>query len=346
MINTKVHTLGKGLFVIAAGLTLAAGCGSGGDNNAANNAANNATTNNTATTETKNQTVRIGFSPNIVLPQPILLQNNEKYSALSKGLTYEFKSYPGGPGVIEALRAGIVDIGYSGVFPPLNAYSKAKDIVLLAGATTGGTELSVAKNSPIKTVKDLKGKTIGVNQLGSTVDAMVRFNLIEAGLNPEKDVRIQPIDPAEQAEALKHGDVQAVAAPAPWPSQVALSGSGRALLNWKQILDNGKYAAGVVFTTKKFAEANPELVEQYLAVHRAVTDKINADRTAGNADVLAAWSKVTKKTLSPEVSKAAFSTIEYGNETDAAGVQRMADLSFKVGISRQKADMSGFIWKK
>jgi ABC-type nitrate/sulfonate/bicarbonate transport system substrate-binding protein len=44
----------------------------------------------------------------------------------------------------------------------------------------------VNKNSAIKSVQDLKGKAVAINQNGSTVDAMVRYNLLEVGLNPEK----------------------------------------------------------------------------------------------------------------------------------------------------------------
>jgi NitT/TauT family transport system substrate-binding protein len=218
-------------------------------------------------------------------------------------------------------------------------------MVLLAGSATGGTELMVAKDSPIKTVKDLKGKAIGVNQFASTVDAVVRYNLIEAGLNPEKDVKIIPIPPAQQADALKRNEVAAVAAPAPWPSVVAINGNGRPLLDWKQILADGDYLAGVAFTTKKFADKNPNFVRQFVAAHRAITDELNADRTKGDARVLAAWSKVTKKTLKPEVAEAAFKTIQFTNEADEAGLRRDADIAYKVGILRKKADLTGFVYQ-
>jgi ABC-type nitrate/sulfonate/bicarbonate transport system substrate-binding protein len=218
-------------------------------------------------------------------------------------------------------------------------------VVLLAGGATGGTELSVSKDSPIKTVADLKGKTVGVNQLGSTVDAMVRYNIIKAGLVPDKDVKIIEVKPAEQADELKRGDIAAVAAPAPWPSVVAISGNGRPLLDWKQILDGGNYLQGVAFTTKTFAEKNPDLVKKFVAAHRAITDRLNQDREKGDAEVLDAWSKVTKKKLDPAVANAAFKTIQFTNAADQKIFERDQDIAVQVGILKKKGDLNGFIYQ-
>ncbi len=288
--------------------------------------------------------VTVGYNPTISLPQALLGVNEGEFKKRIPGVAFSGRVYAGGADVVEALRAGVVDIGYSGPFPPLKAYLKAGDIVLLSGAAQGGIELMVSKTAPFKTVADLKGKVIGVNTLGSTSEAMVRFNLLDAGLNPDKDVRLVRIEPGDQAEALKGGEVAAVAAPAPWPSVVALNGNARPLLNWKQILDNGDYLTGVLFTTKRFAEANPDFIKQFVAAHRAITDGLNADRAKADTRVLAAWSKLTRKTLNPQAAKAAFSTIRLTNEAAQKSFERDMDVALKVGFLRKKADLNGFIY--
>ena len=330
---------GSAIFVTLA----TAGCGGNapGVENQTSNVTNN--TANSATSGAERKTVRIGFSPNIVQPQPILLQANPKYAALGPNLKFEFKAHQAGPAVIEALRAGTIDVGYSGTLPPLKAWAKAQDIVILAGATDGGTGLTVLKNSPIKSVKDLKGKTVGINQLGSMVDGLVRYTLIQNNLLPDRDVKIQPIEPALQAEALKRGLAAAVAAPAPWPSQVEISGNGRTLVSWKDIFNDGKYASAVLYTTRKIADSNPELIKEYVALHRKITDTINADRTKGDADILQAWQAVSKKKLSPEIARAAFKTITFTNDPNPTGIDRTADLMVKTGIAKKKPDLKGFV---
>jgi NitT/TauT family transport system substrate-binding protein len=298
----------------------------------------------TGAAQNRPQELRIGYLPNIVIPQPLVGFEGGAFARLLPGVALTGRAYPAGPAVLEALRAGALDIAYTGPYPPMTAFMKEKDVVLLAGAARGGTELVVAAKSPVKTVADLKGKVVGVNQFGSTVDAMVRFNLAKAGLSPDRDVRLIEVPPAEQADALKRGEVAAVAAPAPWPSYVVKNAGGRALLNWRTILDNGDYLQGVAFTTRKFAEANPDLVRRFVAAHTQVTNELNKDRARGDAQVLAAWSKATRRTLDPAVSRAAFASIKYTSKADLNDFERLADLTYQAGILREKGSLEGFLY--
>ncbi len=329
------------LFVIGVGAILA-GCSPNDSGESAPAASAPGGTTTATTTELKE--VRIGYLANIVLPQPLVGLQNGEFEKLVPGVKFTGKDYPAGPEVLEALRAGVVDIAYTGPYPPLKAYAKSHDVVLLAGAAKGGTALMVSKKSPAKSVQDLKGKVIGVNQFGSTVDAMVRHNLLKAGLNPTKDVRLIEVKPAEQADEIKRGQVVAVAAPAPWPAVVEINGNGRPLLDWKQILDNGDYLSGVAFTTKKFADAHPNLVQKFVAAHRAITDRLNTDRAQGDAEVLAAWSKITRKKMDAAVAKAAFKTIEFTNEADPKSLERDMEIAVEVGLLKKKGDLNGFVY--
>jgi NitT/TauT family transport system substrate-binding protein len=290
-------------------------------------------------------TVNIGYTPTIVLPQPLLGIQEGLYAKKIPGVKFEQKLYNAGSGVIEALRSGAIDIGWSGPYPAIKAFAKSGDVVLLANAGNGGTALSVLDSSPIKSITDLKGKVIGVNTPGSTVDAFVRHNLIKAGLKPDTDVRIIEVAPGEQAAALQSGQVAAVAAPSPWPSQVAVTAKAHPLLDWKAILSNGQYSSGCVYTTKKFADAHPDFIKQFLTAHKEITDDINKDRAKADARILAAWSKVSQKTLKPEVAKAAFASIVFTIEPNAKDLQNQADIALETGGLKKKANLAGFIYE-
>jgi aliphatic sulfonates family ABC transporter substrate-binding protein len=298
---------------------------------------------NTARADVKQ--VRVGYLANIVFPQALLGIEQGEFKKRVPGVSFSGKNYPAGPEVLEALRAGVIDIAYTGPYPPLKAFVKNKDIVLLGASAKGGTELIVSKKSPIRSVSDLRGKTIGVNQLASTVDAQVRAAVLAAGLAPGRDVRIIAVEPAQQADALARGEVAAVASPAPWPSVAKLKG-GRALLNWRQIQDGGNYYAGVYFTTRKFANANPTLIKRFIAANNGITAAVNKNRAAGNARTLAAWSKVTRKKLAPNVAKNAFSTITFTTSANTREFQRVQDVAYQVGQLRKKGDLAGFIYGK
>ena len=175
---------------------------------------------------TNDDTLTIGYNPTIAQPQALVGVVGGAYKNLLPEVKIAGRMLETGPNVVEQLRAETIQIGCSGPLPAMRAFLDDGDIVLLCNAANGGTQLMVKRDSPFKTVADLKGKFIGVNQMGSTTEAFVRYQLVRAKLNPNRDVQIVPLPPAEQAQALKNGDVQAVAAPAPWPSQVLAQADG------------------------------------------------------------------------------------------------------------------------
>ena len=71
--------------------------------------------------------------------------------------------------------------------------------------------LAVPKESAIQSVKDLKGKKIGVASMGSGGVPVARGILAMNGLNPDKDAQIVVVGEAAQAAALiRSGQVQAL----------------------------------------------------------------------------------------------------------------------------------------
>jgi phosphonate transport system substrate-binding protein len=71
--------------------------------------------------------------------------------------------------------------------------------------------LWVPKASPIKTIADLKGKSIALSETGSTSgDALPRYALTQAGIDPAKDVKLEYAGGhPESMLALTHGKVDA-----------------------------------------------------------------------------------------------------------------------------------------
>jgi len=325
------------------------GCGSSGTSSTSNTSSRGAgNTSEPQSLEIESGQVKkltIGYNPTIAQPQVLVGLLKGRYAQQMPGVSVNGRVYDAGPAVLEALRSGVVQIACSGPFPALKAFAKEGDVVLLCGTATGGTQLMVSKNSPIKKVADLKGKVIGVNQLGSTVEAMVAYQVLKAGLKPEEDVKFVEIKPGEQAEVLKGGEVHAVAAPAPWPSHVQFNGNARALLDWKQIYNDGAYLSGSFFTTKKFAQENPEFIKSFLKATQKITDDLNKDRKKADAEVLDSWQTATTKTLDPTVAKAAFSTILYTTKANEEALQKFADINYELGMLRKKPDLKGFVWK-
>ena len=74
---------------------------------------------------------------------------------------------------------------------------------------------SVPKDSPIKSLSDLRGKTVGLHYDDPELFQFARAALIGAGVNPDSEVSFKPLpgsplDGPRMAKALRDGDVQAV----------------------------------------------------------------------------------------------------------------------------------------
>ncbi|MDR1470973.1 MAG: TAXI family TRAP transporter solute-binding subunit [Synergistaceae bacterium] len=70
-------------------------------------------------------------------------------------------------------------------------------------------QLMVAEDSGIKSIKDLKGKRIGIGAVGSGTEYTSRALLKAAGIDPEKGVRTQNLGLSETASALADKNIDA-----------------------------------------------------------------------------------------------------------------------------------------
>lgn len=138
-------------------------------------------------------------------------------------------------------------------------------------------------NNNIKTIKDLKGKTIYINGKGATPEIVLNYILKGNDLDPNKDVKIEfKSEASEVVSALvsnKNG-VALLNQPFATVAQVknpnikisfALSDEWDKLPNIKK----GSQVSGVVVFNKEFVEKNPKKVEQFLIEYNKSVEFLN-----------------------------------------------------------------------
>ena len=98
---------------------------------------------------------------------------------------------------VEAMKAGKIDVGEFGPLGYIFAHTiaDAQPVAVFADKSgkpvTYTAALWVPTSSTIMKVADLKGKTVAFSDPGSTSGNLLpRFAIIQAGLNPDKDVKI------------------------------------------------------------------------------------------------------------------------------------------------------------
>lgn len=106
-------------------------------------------------------------------------------------LDVKFVNAGGSGAAIQQVIAGQVDFGFPHSSSVLSASSRGNPMRYLYTYTTAGNfGLFVKDASPIKSVKDLKGKTIGISEQGGGEVAILNASLRAVGIDPIKEVRL------------------------------------------------------------------------------------------------------------------------------------------------------------
>lgn len=211
----------------------------------------------------------------------------------------EWKNFTSGAPLTNEMVAGRLDFGAMADFPgSLNgaAFQKAgkKSIFLsvLSGSTQGsGNGIVVPKDSPVQSIRDLKGKTISV-PFASTAHGLLLRAIKAQGWNPDTDVQIITQAPEVAGSALQSGKVDAHADFVPFADLFPYRGFARKIYDGSQA-NAATFHGSLV--ADDYAQKYPEIVVAYL---RAA---IEADRliTAEPEKYSELISKVTG--IEPEV---------------------------------------------
>lgn len=283
----------------------------------------------------KATTVNMGYFNNITHAQALLMKAEGKLEeSFGDGITVKWNAFNAGPAEVEALFSGAIDIGYIGPVPAINANVKSKgDVVILSSATKGGAVLVGRQGSGIKGVQDLSGKVVAIPQIGNTQHLSLLQLLSENGMKPASeggDVTVSAVQNADVANMMERGDIDAALVPEPWGATLLGQGA-EMLMDYDEIYMQGQYDVAVVVVRKEFMEANPELVEKFLAEHEAATKKVNEDAAALNT-INEEIDRATGKSLSEAIISEAFGRIGVSTELNRESVMGFASISKEQGL--------------
>lgn len=165
----------------------------------------------------------------------------------------------------EGLASGKIDGAQisPGMF---KAIEQGLDIKLTNGVHTGCIQGVVSVNSPIQSVKDLKGKKIGIDAIGGVPMVLLSIELGKEGIDANKDVEWRVYPQPQLQQALEKGEVDAFVAWDPYGAMAISSGKARKIFgnmnNNPQADDSYCCYVGV---SGKIAKENPEITKAITA---------------------------------------------------------------------------------
>lgn len=225
--------------------------------------------------EDASKLVRVGYQKSGAL---LLVKNEGTLEKALKPKGYEvvWTEFTAGPPLIEALNAGSLDLGHSGEGPVIFAQATGVPLVYLGNtdASPDSAAIVVPKDSPLKTVADLKGKQVAFAK-GSSAHYLVAKALESAGLT-FADIKPVYLSPPDGRAAFQAGKVGAWGIWDPFFAAAEVSASARVLVPGKGLTPHREF----YFGRKEYAEEHPEVVAAFLDVLNVSGQKAESDPKA------------------------------------------------------------------
>jgi NitT/TauT family transport system substrate-binding protein len=174
------------------------------------------------------------------------------------GLDVELIHIPSSSRAIQAILAGEIAISFMDGSNAAQANLKGANLALVAGATNRMVFSLMAKPE-IKSVRDLKGRKIGITRVGSSTHTAALFALGQAGLKPV-DYQILPlVEVPNIFTALAAGQIDAGVVSPPTNSRARKAG-------FKELVNLAKegpdYVSVAVGTSRSYLGANEDIVRR------------------------------------------------------------------------------------
>jgi len=270
---------------------------------------------------------------------PIYLGKAKGFFA-KQNIDVELSTQGGGAAIIPGVLSGQLQFGFSNVPSLLIAQNKGLKFV---GIAPGVSSTGIAGNdfcatlvpgdSPIKTAKDLTGKTVAVNNLNNIGEVAVRAGVKAAGGDP-KSLKYIEVPFPDMPAALADHRIEAGWMVEPFVT-IARS-RGDKVVDWPFVAIAPKAMIAVYFASVQYANANPDMVKRFKA---AITESL-AYANSHSDEVRQIIPTYTR--ISPEIAAKIILPI-WPPEFNRASAQVMADDALENGLINKKADVAALL---
>jgi NitT/TauT family transport system substrate-binding protein len=131
--------------------------------------------------------------------------------------------------VNDAIARGRIDFNLHFASQFVSAIDAGTPITILAGVHVGCFELIA--NDTVRTMNDLKGKSVGVERLGSSTHLFVSVMAAHVGLDPMKDIRWVTDPGAKPSQLFMDGKVDAFLGTPPEPQELHARNIGHVIFS-------------------------------------------------------------------------------------------------------------------
>lgn len=257
------------------------------------------------------------------------------------GAEVKWNEFASGPPHFEALAAGRLDFGATGGTPLISGQTGGVDFRAIAVTADGkkGNMIVIPKNSPIKELKDLKGKKIAVAK-GSSAYNFLYMAIDKAGLkgNDIKEIQLQP---DEARPALDTGAIDAWSIWEPYATTAVFQTGATILVSGQNLNIN---APSFLVARTKFTKDYPDLTVLFLKTYEEARSYFASHQDEVTDDLVK--SQKLDKAIISQVLKNSDPITSPTTPEFAKAHQEQADFLLSVGAINKKLDTSQVIDNK
>ena len=289
-------------------------------------------------------TIRVGWTIPAEESKYWMMRRPAEFPSLGKDYKVEWTQFQGTAPMTQALAAGALDCATQAVLSlsngvvggGLKAYIVAQHVFEKPGGFS--VYWAVKDDSPIKTIADLKGKTIGISVIGGGTQGPFNMLLKKNGLDPATDVKLVEVGFAVSEDALRQGRVDAVNMNQPFAARAEAKGGTRKLFALSEAMPNIVHILEAC--RADFVDKNPDAVKAYVKDITAGMKKALANRE----ETLKVVSEQLKAPI-PVLESYLLKDNDFGRDPGAApnfpAMQKMLDIYAETGML-PKLDVAQF----
>ena len=283
--------------------------------------------------------IRIGHQPHGTLLYLKTKGTLEKRLA-TIGFSVEWTQFSAGKQILQAMGEGKIDLGYAGVVPPIFAQASGVDFVYIANdlSTPESMGILVPKDSPIRTLGELKGKKITATKASAGQYLLIQA-LSKAGLTL-KDIEFVDLLPPEGQAAFKQGKVDAWAGWNPFLAELQASMPARLLTNSDGLMNDRNFYIAM----RSFAKKRTEIVK--IVIEEANKIGIWITNYPEQAAQLLTASTGMKPATALRVTKSRYYDAIPIQDRAIEEQQRIAETFFRLGLLQKRIWVEDAMWKQ
>lgn len=243
-----------------------------------------------------------------------------------------------------AIVAGEIDASAAALDAAIAGRAAGVPIYVVAGFARGGARIVVGANSGIRSLKELKGKKVGVAR-GGAQEVLLLAELAKAGLTwadkPGKDVLVLYLPFADLNQALMAKNIDAMCQSEPYSSQAINRKFGVELLK-PYDTPIGEPIRALVITEKLYKERR-DVAQRFLLCFVEATKKFIDEPKSAEKYVREV---MFKNQISPEDYQDAIGNSPFSYDISVPHVQITTDLMVKYGVGKMAKPPKAGDWVK